>query len=70
MDAEAKNRFGADVAIPMSDHADFEELNEYVDRARPSKIYTVHGGPEFARHLRARGFNAEHLAPGTQLAFW
>ncbi|MBI3810654.1 MAG: MBL fold metallo-hydrolase [Nitrospirae bacterium] len=70
MDEEAKYRFSADEAIPMSDHADFEELNEYVDRARPSKIYTVHGGPEFARHLRARGFDAEHLAPGTQLAFW
>jgi Cft2 family RNA processing exonuclease len=70
MDEEAKQRFGADEAIPMSDHADFEELNEYVDRARPSKIYTVHGGPEFARHLRARGFRAEHLAPGTQLGFW
>jgi putative mRNA 3-end processing factor len=70
MDAEAKNRFGADEAIPMSDHADFEELNDYVDRARPSRIYTVHGGPEFARHLRRRGFRAEHLAPGGQLEFW
>jgi len=70
MDAETKNRFGADEAIPMSDHADFEELNDYVERARPSRIYTVHGGPEFARHLRRRGFRAEHLAPGGQLEFW
>ncbi|HUK56295.1 MAG TPA: MBL fold metallo-hydrolase [Nitrospiria bacterium] len=70
MDAEATSRYGADVAIPMSDHADFEELNEYVDRARPSKIYTVHGAPDFARHLRKRGYRAEHLAPGTQLELW
>ncbi|MBI3995112.1 MAG: MBL fold metallo-hydrolase [Nitrospirae bacterium] len=70
MDAETKNRFGVDEAIPMSDHADFEELNDYVDRARPSKIYTVHGAPEFAKHLHARGHNVEHLALGTQLGLW
>ena len=70
MDGETKHRFGVDEAIPMSDHADFEELNDYVDRARPSQIYTVHGAPDFAQHLRRRGFRAEHLAPGTQRAFW
>lgn len=70
MDRETPSRYGADAAIPMSDHADFEELNEYVVRARPSKIYTVHGAPDFAKHLRGRGWHAEHLAPGTQLAFW
>lgn len=70
MDREAPARFGVDEAIPMSDHADFEELNEYVDQARPSKIYTVHGAPDFAQHLRRRGFAAEHLAPGMQLGLW
>ena len=70
MDREAPSRYGADVAIPMSDHADFAELNDYVDRARPSRIYTVHGAPDFAKHLRGRGFHAEHLAPGTQLELW
>jgi Cft2 family RNA processing exonuclease len=70
IDREAPLRYGTDVAIPMSDHADFEELNDYVDRARPLKIYTVHGAPDFAKHLRGRGFQAEHLAPGMQLELW
>jgi len=70
MDRETPDRFGVDEAIPMSDHADFHELIEYVEKARPSKIYTIHGAPDFARHLRARGYRAEHLAPGTQLALW
>lgn len=70
MDPDARERFSVDEAIPMSDHADFSELNEYVERARPSKIYTVHGTPDFARHLRARGYHAEHLASGTQLGLW
>jgi Cft2 family RNA processing exonuclease len=70
MDPDARERFGVDEAIPMSDHADFAELLEYVERARPSRIYTVHGTADFARHLRSRGFQAEHLAPGTQLGLW
>lgn len=70
MDPDAPRRFGVDEAIPLSDHADFEELNEYVSRARPSKIYTVHGPPDLAKHLRARGYRAEHLAPGAQLGLW
>ncbi len=70
MDRETPDRFGVDEAIPMSDHADFHELIEYVEKARPSKIYTIHGAPDFARHLRARGYRAEHLASGTQLALW
>ena len=70
MDPSAPVRFGSDVAIPMSDHAGFDELNEYVDRARPSKICTVHGSPDLAKHLRQRGYRAEHLAPGIQLELW
>lgn len=70
MDREAPYRLGVDEAIPMSDHADFGELIEYVKRARPSRIYTIHGEPDLARYLRARGHRAEHLAPGTQLALW
>ena len=70
MDQDARYRFGVDEAIPMSDHADFNELTQYVEQVRPDKIYTVYGGPDFARHLRKRGFHAEHLASGTQIALW
>jgi Cft2 family RNA processing exonuclease len=70
VDKEAQYRFGVDETIPLSDHADFNELNEYVERSRPARIYTVHGDPDFARHLRDRGYKAEHLASGTQLGLW
>ena len=50
-----------DEMIGLSDHADFGELLEYVQRARPRKVYTVHGDAAFAGYLRQRGFDAQHL---------
>ena len=61
MDARAKNWHGADKLFPLSDHADFSELLEYVRRANPAKVYTVHGFSEFVDHLREEGFDAEEL---------
>lgn len=52
-------RSHGDAAFAISDHADFDELIELVDRVRPRKIHTLHGPDGFARHLRARGFDAE-----------
>ncbi len=70
IDPGAADRYGADEAIPWSDHADFDELCEYVDRARPARVFTVHGRDDFSRHLRGRGYRAEHLAPGVQLPLY
>ena len=61
IDRSFRYRMGADVAIPFSDHADFDQLIEYVERARPSRVYTMHGTSEFARQLRSREVEAEHL---------
>jgi Cft2 family RNA processing exonuclease len=66
IDARAKFRFGVDEALPLSDHADFPGLIEYVRRVNPKKIFTTHGPTDFARHLRARGYEAEPLAPHAQ----
>lgn len=60
---------GVDLALPLSDHADFKELVEYIEMANPSKVYTVHGFPQFAHHLRALGLDAEHL-PQRQLSLF
>ena len=57
---------GVDQAIPLSDHADFSELVEYVRKARPRKIYTVHGFTEFVESLREMGFDAEPLNRDTR----
>ena len=61
IDQSFKYRMGADEAIPFSDHADFDQLMEYVERAKPSRVLTMHGTSEFARQLRRRGIEAEHL---------
>lgn len=53
-------RLDAHRVFPISDHADFYELLQYVERSSPEKIYCVHGNKEsFVNELRARGFDAE-----------
>lgn len=54
-------RLGVDLALPLSDHADFDELLEAARRVSPRKIYTTHGPKGFDEHLRAAGFDAEPL---------
>ncbi len=61
IDPRFKYRMGADEAIPLSDHADFDQLLEYVEVARPTQVYSLHGTSELARELRRRGINAQHL---------
>ncbi len=62
--------FGADLAFPLSDHCDFDELLEVVRRSGADKVYTVHGfAEEFAKHLRRRGVRAHALHTTEQLAF-
>lgn len=61
IDSGVRFRFGVDAALPLSDHCDFDELVEYVRRIEPKKVFTTHGPPEFAIHLRAMGFEATPL---------
>lgn len=60
-------RYGVDHALPLSDHADFDELLEIVERVGPKKIYTHHGYAEFAEDLRKRGHDAEVAKPDPQM---
>ena len=70
MDSGAKYRFGVDEALPLSDHADFLGLIEYVRQVNPKKIFSTHGPADFARQLRALGYDAEPLAPTGQMEFF
>ena len=55
----ARARSGAEELIPYSDHADFEELLELVERSKAKRVDVVHGYTEaFARILRGRGIDA------------
>jgi putative mRNA 3-end processing factor len=63
----AQYRYGVDHVLPLSDHADFDELLELVDRVRPKQVYTLHGFPDFVDHLLARGIKAALAKPDPQL---
>lgn len=68
LDSSAKYRYRTDEVFPLSDHADYPELLETVERVRPKRIYTVHGFTrEFASDLRARGYDARALGRVEQL---
>ena len=64
----AKYRYGVDVALPLSDHADHPELHETIEQVKPRRIYLVHGSTrEFAAELRLRGHDARALGAEDQL---
>ncbi|MBI1852227.1 MAG: MBL fold metallo-hydrolase [Planctomycetes bacterium] len=74
MGEAAPAQIHSDAAFPLSDHADFDELIEYVRQARPSIVYTTHGFDDFGKHLKAAGFRVKPLAeaktPTGQLALF
>ncbi len=55
-----------DVAFPLSDHCDFDELLGVVEQVGPEQVYTVHGSvDEFATEVRSRlGIPAQALKAG------
>lgn len=68
MDSSCKYRSGVDAAFPLSDHADFNELIEFVRQVRPRRVFTTHGfAADFAATLRDLGFDAEALVAAEQL---
>ncbi|MCX8187716.1 MAG: MBL fold metallo-hydrolase [Nitrososphaeria archaeon] len=53
---------GYDAAFPLSGHADFPGLLDYVRASGAKNVYVVHGfSKEFTRHLRRLGINAISL---------
>ncbi len=70
MDSSCKYRSGVDAAFPLSDHADFNELIEFVRLVGPRRVFTTHGfATDFAATLRDLGFDAEALVNEEQLTF-
>ncbi len=57
----AHNMFaGCDHVLPLSDHADWNDLVRTATESGARRIITVHGSRKFAEHLRAMGIDAEH----------
>jgi putative mRNA 3-end processing factor len=60
--------YSADRAFPLSDHADFNQLVEYVERSSPKRVYCTHGETvRLASELRKRGYNAHALSRASQM---
>jgi Cft2 family RNA processing exonuclease len=53
---------GVDLVLPLSDHADFDELVRLARESGARRVVTMHGAKKFAAYLRELGLNAEHLA--------
>ena len=64
----ARYRYQVDEVFPMSDHADYPGLIDYVEAVAPRRILTWHGyASEFARDLSERGYEAWSLLNDNQL---
>jgi len=48
--------------IPLSDHADFDQLIEMVQRVSPKSVFCTHGPKSFVEELKKRGFDARWLS--------
>lgn len=64
LDERTRFRLGVDHALPLSDHADYDELFEAIERVGPRTVYCTHGPARFVEHLREAGINAYPLAEG------
>ena len=67
VDPGTRFRLGVDLALPYSDHADFNELLEYVDQVGAKTVYCTHGFDDMITILRQRGVEARRLIPKGQL---
>jgi DNA ligase 1 len=68
VDPGCRYRYQCDAAFPLSDHADFPALLEFVQMVQPKHVYTLHGfAADFAQTLRAHGFAATALSEGEQM---
>lgn len=69
VDPNCRFRYGAHAAFPLSDHADYSDLLEFVRQVSPKKVYTLHGfAAEFAQTLRDLGIDAQPLSEEDQLS--
>ena len=68
IDPSAKYRYRVDEAFPLSDHAGYDELLDFVQAVDPDVVYTLHGSAaKFAAELRNRGRQAWSLISENQL---
>lgn len=57
-DPSAKYRLGVDHAVPLSDHADYDDLFAAVEQVNPREVYCTHGPASFVDRLVDAGWKA------------
>ena len=68
IDESSKYRYRVDKVFPLSDHADYNQLIDFVGKVNPKTVYTVHGFTnQFAADLRREGITAWSLFKSDQL---
>jgi len=70
IDPEAKYRYNADEALALSDHADFNQLIQFVHQVQPDRVFITHGFDSFVYYLRKEGFKADLLEATPQLSLF
>ena len=53
----AQFRYGVDYCLPLSDHGDFDELVQTIERVRPKVVLSHHGGADFPDILMKMGLD-------------
>ena len=56
-------KFNSHHSIALSDHADFQELLDFIKTVNPSQVYTTHGDKDFPQYIREIGYDARYLEP-------
>jgi Cft2 family RNA processing exonuclease len=68
LDQGCRFRSRTHAAFPLSDHADYPDLVEFVRQVAPKTVYTLHGfAADFAWRLRELGYDARALGQPEQL---
>ncbi len=68
IDPSSTYRYQCDKTFPLSDHADYLDLQNFVAKVSPKEVFTVHGfAKEFAATLRQQGYQALALGKENQL---
>lgn len=57
----------ANHGLPLSDHADYDELLRFAEMSKARTVYVTHGSARFAADLRRRGIRAEYLRRKPQM---
>lgn len=70
LDENAARRLRVDRALPLSDHADYDELFEAVDRVGAKQVYCTHGAESFVDRLGERGVAALPLDRAHEAIRW